>query len=345
MDSVLYIGTDHGVVTLQSPDGRSWREEHRGLQGWEVPKVAVDPEAPNCVWAGTRGDGVWLSEDAGESWRKPSYGKRGPGKVRAVTVDSGNDRIYAGCEPIDVFVSEDRGRNWTRLDGVWDVPFVATVTYPVATVEPHVRDIAVDPNDPDTIYAALQVGYIVRSTDGGETWKLLDGAFDCDVHTIAIDPTNRDHVVLATGGHDARQGRAPGKALYASDDRGATWRPAAMNFMQEYSVPLVMHPRDPRILYSALAHGQPSQWRRPTGAESTIIRSTDGGQQWQQLDSGLGEATKDFPEVLILDREQPDRVYAAYRQGQIYASEDGGESWAPLELRVSGIADAKLAHV
>src|SRR6266542_2298441 len=201
MESRMYIGTDKGVVTLQSKDGYAWETESQGLQSWSVPSVTYIPSEPNKVLAGTRGDGVWLSEDAGQSWTKPSYGRRGPGKVRCVAVDPKNpQRIYAGCEPIDIFVSEDQGKSWERIDSVWDDPFVATVTYPVAVVEPHVRDISIDPNDPNTIYAALQVGYILKSTDAGRTWKLLNKNVDCDVHTIVIDPANTENIYVATGG-------------------------------------------------------------------------------------------------------------------------------------------------
>ena len=135
MDSVLYIGTDDGVVALRSSDGLKWQQESRGLRGWAVPDVAVVPGSPEKLLAGTRGDGVWVSEDFGKSWKKPSYGRRGPGKVRSVTIDPKEpQRVYAGCEPIDVFVSEDRCANWQRIDSVWDLPWVATVPYPVATV-------------------------------------------------------------------------------------------------------------------------------------------------------------------------------------------------------------------
>ena len=90
--------------------------------------------------------------------------------------------------PIDIFVSHDAAKSWERLDSVWDIPTVASVMYPVATVEPHVRYIVIHPKNPDTMYAALQVGYMLKSTDGGRTWKLLDKGLDSDVHTIALDP-------------------------------------------------------------------------------------------------------------------------------------------------------------
>jgi photosystem II stability/assembly factor-like uncharacterized protein len=168
---------------------------------------------------------------------------------------------------------------------------------------------------------------------------------DCDVHTIVIDPSNTQNVYIATGGHDARSGRAPGRALYASADGGETWAPKALNFDQEYSVPLTMSPTNPKVLYSSLAHGQPNSWRgRPGGAESMLIRSQDGGDTWEQLARGLSGAEKEFAEAIVIDREQPSRIYAAQRSGDIYASEDAGDSWSSVDARVPGVASAKLAR-
>ena len=346
MDSVLYIGTEQGVVTARSPDNRSWEIVERGLKNWAVPELAVSPDGPNKVFAGTRGDGVWLSEDFGKSWKKPCYGKRGPGKVRCVTVDPHDSRrLYAGCEPIDLFVSEDEGKNWHRFDAIWDIPFVETVPYPVATVEPHVRDLAVDPSDSSILYAALQVGYILKSSDGGNSWKLLDDNVDCDVHTIVIDPSNPRHLFIATGGHGARSGDAPGRALYISQDAGDSWTPAAMNFSNEYSVPLSLDPADPKRVYSAVANGPPGGWRRrDSGAESTFIRSKDGGENWEAVEGGI--ASKDFPEAIVVDDEISGRLYAGCRNGNFYASDDGGDTWGAMDidLDVSDLRSVELVH-
>ena len=177
MASILYVATDEGVVTLKSEDGRTWKKEHHGLKDWQIPEVAVSPAAPNKVFAGTRGDGVWLSEDFGATWKKPCYGKRGPGKVRCLTFDPHDpNTLYAGTEPIDVFISRDSAKSWERLDSVWNIPWVSTITYPVAVVEPHVRDITIDPKDTKTMYVALQVGY--KTTDGGKNWELLNRNLD-----------------------------------------------------------------------------------------------------------------------------------------------------------------------
>ena len=132
------------------------------------PKVGVTASKPGRIFAGTRGDGVWLSEDFGRTWTKPCYGKRGPGKVRCVAVHPRNlDTIYAGCEPIDVYVSFDAAKNWQRLDSVRNTPGVAQFGYPLANVEPHVRDIVFDMANPEILYAALQVGFMLKSADCG----------------------------------------------------------------------------------------------------------------------------------------------------------------------------------
>ena len=346
MTSYLYAGTDKGVVALKSSDGRAWELANQGLQEWAVPKIAVDPTAPNRVFAGTRGDGVWVSEDFGASWKKPCYGKPGPGKVRSIAVDPSDPRtIYAGGEPIDMFVSEDLGASWDRFDSIRQLPWVEQVTYPVAVVEPHVRDIAIDPKDPRRMYLALQVGSIIRTTDGGVSWEVLDRPYDSDVHTILIDSDNTNTIHIATGGHDMRQGKSAGRALFQTADGGENWAPVAMNFSQEYSVPLAMHPTDHKILFSAIAHGQPGSWRgRPSGAESQIIRTKDGGKSWEALSEGLEGISENFAECISFNEAHPDNVYAALRNGTLYQSADGGDSWEKLSVRISAASDMKCVQ-
>jgi hypothetical protein len=346
MTAILYFGTDEGVVTLKSPDGRSWKIENHGLKDWSVPEVAVSPAAPNKVFAGTRGDGVWLSEDFGATWAKPCYGRRGPGKVRCLTIDPlDSNTLYAGAEPIDVFVSRDGAKSWQRLDSVWNIPYVRTITYPVATVEPHVRDITIDPTNSQIMYAALQVGYMVKTTDGGAHWDLLDRDVDADVHTIVLDPENSNRVFIATGGHDARKGITQGRALYSSDDGGKHWRPMAAEFPEEYSIPLAVHPKKTNIIYSALANGQPGQWRkRPSGAEAFLIQSTDGGKRWKKLDNELARANLSFVESFAFDPANPDNMYAAQQNGDLFGSENAGESWFKLDVKLPALSDMKTAH-
>ena len=345
MTAVLYVGTDEGVVTLKCDNGRSWHVAHHALQEWSVPEVQVSPAAPNRVFAGTRGDGVWLSEDFGATWKKPCYGRRGPGKVRCLSEPDGPNTLYAGTEPIDVFISQDGAKNWQRLDSVWNIPWIQTVTYPVAAVEPHVRDIVLDPEDPNTMYVALQVGYMIKTTDGGRSWQHLDNNLDCDVHTIVLHPQDNKKLFIATGGHDCRAGKAPGRALYSSNDGGASWQPMAADFKEEYSVPSTLHPKNPDIIYSAVANGQPGQWhKRASGAEALVIQSTDGGKSWHKLDGAMSEANHSFVEAFAFEPAAPDHMYAAQRNGDLFASPDAGASWSRLPVKLAQLSDMKAVN-
>ena len=344
MASILYLGTDEGVVTLKSDDGHSWNIENHALKDWAVPEVAVSPSAPNKVFAGTRGDGVWLSEDFGATWKKPCYGKPGPGKVRCLTIDPHDSKtLYAGTEPIDVFISRDEGKSWKRLDSIWNIPWVETVTYPVAAVEPHARDITIDPKDPKTMYVALQVGYMLKTTNAGATWELLNKDLDADVHTIVLHPEETQKIYIATGGHEARKGVVKGRALYSSPDGGKHWEPMAAEFREEYSVPLAIHPKNPNIIYSVVANGQPGSWKRPSGAEAALIQSTDGGRNWQRLDNELAQANRSFVQAFAFDPNNTDRMYAAQRSGDLFASEDSGATWSKVPLKLSPLSDMKAA--
>lgn len=342
--TILYISGDQGVATLRK-NGGGWTLESHGLQDWAVPKVGVSASMPGRIYAGTRGDGVWLSEDFGRKWTKPSYGKRGPGKVRCVAVHPQDpDTIYAGCEPIDIYLSRDGAKSWTRLSSARETPGVADFGYPLANVEPHVRDIVFDPKDANVLYAALQVGFMIKSTDAGQTWKLLDKGLDADVHAIVIDPNDSKRIFIASGGDSYRAGRAPGRSLYVSEDGGESWAPTAMDFPEEYSVPLVMHPKDPNTLYAGMAHGSPGSWRRASGAESCLLKTTDGGRSWHRLDDGPNEGGKAFTEALVIDDESPNCMYAGTRGGEIYSSEDGGASWRKLGIKVPSISDMRCVH-
>ena len=94
------------------------------------------------------------------------------------------------------------------------------------------RDITIDSNEPNTMYVALQVGYMIKTKDGGITWQLLDKNLDCDVHTIVLHPEDSNKIFIATGGHDCRAGKAPGRALYYSSDGGESWSPMAADFKE-----------------------------------------------------------------------------------------------------------------
>jgi photosystem II stability/assembly factor-like uncharacterized protein len=351
MGVVIYAGSDRGIVAIKEQGKNDWQLNERiFLPGWEVTQLVLNGSGQ--LIAGTRGDGIWLQTDkSGEGrtggWTKPNYGRPGPGKVHCVTVDPFDpDTIYVGTEPIGLYVTHDGGENWECLPGLRELPSVPEITYPVPSVEPHVRDITIDPKNRDVMYAALQVGYLAKSTDRGITWKLLTGGIDADVHTLVIPPEDPSRIYAATGGHGHRLGETVGKALYVSVDGGESWSPMATEFYQDYAVPLVMHPNDPDILFSSIANGPP-QWRRPSGAEACMIASRDGGKHWQETKTPFEEIGPEFPGAITIDPANPDDVYVCTHKGHMFRSRDCGDSWErmPVDLsRVGGLNDMMIFH-
>ena len=98
-----------------------------------------------------------------------------------------------------------------------------------------------------------------------------------------------------------------------------------------------MHPTNSKILYSAMANGQPRQWERPTGAESVIARTKDGGKSWEELDGDGNELSSNFAVDIVIDQDDPNQLYAALTNGVIYYSENSGDSWKSLGLKIPNI--------
>ena len=99
---------------------------------------------------------------------------------------------------------------------------------------------------------------------------------------------------------------------------------------------------DPDRMYSAVSSGPPSRKNNP-GYQTIMIRSQDGGRGWDAMDFG-DPVTHDFPEGIIVDDEQPGRVYVGLQGGDFYASDDAGDSWRPIDLKLQGVENVKLAH-
>ena len=120
----------------------------------------------------------------------------------------GRVRLFAGTEPAHLFVSDDLGVNWSEMPSLRSVPSVPKWNFPAPPHIGHVKHINFDPDNPNTIYASIEVGGLLRSTDGGEHWEEFPDLYE-DVHRLMIHPTQREISLCALPAADSTPAQMP----------------------------------------------------------------------------------------------------------------------------------------
>ena len=199
-------------------------------------------------------------------------------------------------------------------------------------------DLAIDPNDPNTVYVAAATGGVWKSTDGGVT---LQKAWDDDsaqaIGAIAIGPDGA--VWAGTGELNPGGGSITfgGSGIYRSDNGGRTWKRRGLEDSGTTGR-IVVHPTDPDTIYVA-AGGSLFN----AGGERGIYRSTNGGASWRRVLAPETPFTGGAD--LVMDPSEPDRLYAAMWDHRrepdvrtyggvgsgLFRTDDGGDTWERLE--------------
>ena len=340
----IFVGTLDGVFRVTRSSGGGWQVASKELPGMEVNVLAIHPQRREIVYAGIRGGGLYRTDDAGKTWRRLGE-KVLSDKVRALALDpSRPEVVYVGTEPPALWKSEDGGLTWNELTGVGRLANERRWTYPVPTIQPHIRCIAIDPTNSEKLCLAAQVGGLLLSEDGGESWHDVRYPIDMDVHSVTFDPADGSVLYAATGGGENFPDPTPppkGRPLYRSPDGGKSWESITDALERTYSVPVRVHPKDSRTLYLGVAEEPPPFWlERPTKANGALMRSSDGGSTWQQLAGGFPAPLESMVECIEFDPQVPDHVfvgtggegarYIKLDKGEIFHSGDGGDNWQKL---------------
>jgi photosystem II stability/assembly factor-like uncharacterized protein len=326
----LFAATEEGVARVRVGRGRV--EAEIVLEGLHPQCVAVDPNDPQRVFAGTLDDGLLHSLDGGTTWARA--GTLGAARVMSVAVSPCDvvdalSVVYAGTEPSNLYRSEDDGRTWEALVALRDVPSAPSWSFPPRPWTSHVRAIALHHRDPGILFAGIELGGVMRSLDRGATWEDRKSGSYPDSHALATHPLALDRVYEAAGG---------GVAL--SDDRGETWRTVDDGMDLHYVWSLAVDRSDPDLWYVSAAPG-PMQAHGDRRAGAALYRRR-GGAPWQRLDGdgAMGRDLEVMPYALVAASERPGIVIAAMRNGEIAVTEDAGDSWRVLEGRLPRIVAA-----
>jgi photosystem II stability/assembly factor-like uncharacterized protein len=273
---VLYTSSDRGATwsLAGAPPG--------GLDLITVTSASGDQDR---ILAPSRGPGgVFLSVDRGVHWRVRSAGLRSA-YIGALAVLPSDGRFAYALGP-GLAKTSDGGETWSAD------PFA-----PVAGG----GGLAVDPTDPNVVYAADAVAGVRRSSDAGATWSVASSTGQL-VTSIAIDPLHPEIVYAADG--------RPLKSI----DGGGTWRVVSTGIPDGVKR-VVVDASDPTIVYATSGPPYPGS--------GLLYRSIDAGETWS-------EALADYVDSIAPDPGHPGIVYAG--GGPVWKSEDFGSSWTQVSV-------------
>jgi photosystem II stability/assembly factor-like uncharacterized protein len=293
----LFLGGSSGLLLYE--DGDLTELSDQPVECLTQPKkgrvVAGTEHGSILVW---EGNGTRISaKDLGDGVHSLATGPRG--------------QIFAGTIPAAAWVSKDLGETWSELPSFSEAPGAGDWTAPWGT--PIASTIATHPKDGRTVYYGVEVGGVYRTRDGGKKWFDL-GIPGADVHAIQVSPAKHERVYATTG-----------EGSFCSDDGGYNWRPMGAGNRRQYTMGLAAHPLEvDRVIISA-ASGPPPTWNGRAGARCDIYLSTDSGRRFRTVAKDLKGGVQ--RKALVINPKVPSEVAFATSTGEVFYSNDGGESF------------------
>jgi BNR/Asp-box repeat len=308
----LFAATGDSVACIRQ-QGDTWNAKLT-LENSGAQCLALDPHHPGILYAGSYGKGVWKSSDSGQTWQDMKLPQK---DVFSVAVSPADGSVYAGCEPSMLFRSTDGGQSWHELSALRSIPSAPTWSFPPRPWTSHVRWIAPNPHDAALLIVGIELGGLMYSNDGGQTWADHRPNAQRDVHALAWHPAVPGRAYEAGGGGTAW-----------SHDGGQTWQRIDAGRDRHYTWGLAVDPNDPDCWFISACPG-PRYAHNPRGNAQAYIYRWRGNGPWQALDGGLPQPLKNFPYALV---SVPGQLYAGLNDGRSYVSHDLGDSWQSLTL-------------
>lgn len=332
----LLVATLRGVhlLTRPAPSG-PWTDGGLALSGHHCGSLLFESRS-GLVFAGMHSGGLYASADGGKRWEERTGGLTIPHVFSlAAAYPDGATIVYAGTEPASIFKSGDGGRSWTELPGIKTSPGRDKWSFPSPPHQAHVKMMAIDPRDWRTIYAGVEQGDLLKSTDAGASWRILDEYSKPtdwtyrDIHLLVIHPSNSAELFMTTG-----------MGLYHSLDAGETWTLIVDNsFRIAYPDHLIVSPLDGDVLFMAGAATNPGVWRESRRADATIVKSRDRGRTWTDASAGLpADRRPNIEAMSIATYPGGFTLFAGTTDGEIFASEDSAGHWTLIGAHLAPVS-------
>jgi len=284
---------------------------HTRLEGSGAQCLALDGDT---VYVGCHGGGLKRSADGGDRFEDVSLPEL---DVFSVAVSAADGAVYAGTEPSRLFRSVDSGESWDELVALQEIPSRPDWSFPPRPWTSHVRWIAPSPHDPELVLVGIELGGLMRTEDGGESFSDHRPGAALDVHCLAWHPS-------APG----RAYEAGGDGVAWSRDGGEHWERADAGRDRRYAWALAVDPVDADRWFVSAAPG-PFEAHGSRPSDSVIFR-WDGPGPWRAIAGPLDS------HVYALATADG-KLFAGLGDGTLLESEDGGDSWSGLGESIGGI--------
>jgi photosystem II stability/assembly factor-like uncharacterized protein len=348
----VLVGTRKGAFVLTSDEGRrDWAVSGPHFGGWEVYHLKGSPADPDRIWAapsgGWFGQVVQRSEDGGRSWTPVGNEFRYDGVPGTHQWYDGTphpwefarvwhlepsltdpDTVYAGVEDAALFRTTDGGASWSELPGLREHGSGAHWQPGAGGLCLHT--IVLHPTDEQRIITAVSAAGAFRTDDGGSSWTAInkglqsEGIPDPDaevghcVHKVAAHPSRPDTLFMQKHWDVMR-----------SDDGGGSWHEISGDLPSDFGFPIDVHAHEPETVYVVPILSDSLHY--PPDGRLRVYRSRTGGGQWEPLTTGLPQEhcyVNVLRDAMAVDRLDECGVYVGTTGGQVYASPDGGDTWA-----------------
>ena len=350
----VLVGTKKGAFILTSDGARkNWKVSGPHFAGWEIYHLKGSPADPNRLYAsqtsGWFGQVMQRSNDGGATWEavgnKFLYdGETGTHqwydgtphpwefkRVWHVEPSLGDpDTVYAGVEDAAIFRSTDGGQNWHELKSLRNHGTGSQWTPGAGGLGLHT--ILLDPSNAQRMFIAISAAGAFRTDDNGATWTPINRGLKSQhipnpeaevghcVHRIAMHPS-RPNVLFMQKHWD----------VLRTDDSGNHWREISGNLPTDFGFVIDVHAHEPETIYVVPIKSDSEHF--PLDGQLRVYRSRSGGEEWEPLTNGLPQ--KDcyvnvLRDAMAVDSLDSCGVYFGTTGGQVYASADAGDHWAPI---------------